>query len=132
MSTRGGRGKTRPGARIDSTAVSRERLDFLIDHKDFLLKYQDHIEKLMSGKIDVPQFLKIISPDMMVRLGQLALTAKNEKTKLTAMQDILDRAGYSKVEKHAIANIDPSIPQEQLIAMLEGIGKKTGTIDVED
>lgn len=120
------------GSQATRLTVTRDRLDFLIDHKDFLLKFQGQIEKLMDGQLDIHQFLKKISPDMLVQLGQLALSGKNEKTRLTALQDILDRAGYGKVEKHAIASIDPALPQEQLISMLEGIGKKTGTIEIEE
>lgn len=112
----------------------RNRVDLadVIDNKDYLLKYRDYIEKLMNGQMDIPQFMKSLAPGMVKSIGAIAFTSKNEKIRLQAMQDFLDRAGYSKVEKHAIATIDPSIPKEQLISMLEGIGKKTGTIEIEE
>lgn len=104
----------------------------LIDAKDFLFENRHAVEKLNKGHVDVPGFLKEIAPGVLLKLAQIAMHGSTEKARLTALQDLLDRAGYSKVEKHAIANIDPSIPQEQLISMLEGIGKKTGAIEIED
>ena len=101
-----------------------------IDDLDFFRKHKSQISKLYEGKVDVPGFLKELSPQAVMALAKLAFTSTNEKVRLNAVQDWLDRAGFSKVEKHAFANLDPNTPKEQLISMLGGLGKKTKTIEI--
>lgn len=109
-----------------------DRMLELLDHKDFLIRYATMIESLTTGKLDAMQFMKGVAPDMALRLVAIATSGETEKSRLAAIQDILDRSGYSKVEKHAIATVDPNVPKEQLMAMLEGLAKKTKVIDIED
>lgn len=117
-----------------SAAIERHEnhISELVDAKDFYFKKMELISKLQGGKIGVSEFLKELSPDMAIKQAEIALTSDNEKNRLAAITDWLDRAGFSKVEKHAIASIDPNVPKEQLIAMLSGLSKKTKAIEIDE
>lgn len=116
---------------FDKNSVE-DRMADLIDNKDYFLKYQEQLLKLTSGKMDVAQFIKGLAPDVAIQLTKLALASDNEKIRLEAARDLLDRSGYGKVDKVAVATVDPSVPKEQLIAMINGLGKKTKTVEIVD
>lgn len=123
------RRKAGPKPTRDEQSPEKDLIEY-IDDIDFFRKHRGEISKLYSGNIDVPGFLKQLSPQAVITLAKLAFTSRNEKVQLNAIQDWLDRAGFSKVEKHAFANIDPNTPKEQLISMLGGLGKKTKSIEI--
>lgn len=122
-------------ARGDSGFQSNEKEDAIIEAIDMrrtLTKHADWIEKLRAGHVDVPQFLNGMAPDVAVNLLDLALNGSSDKIKLAAIQDMLDRAGYSKVTKVAAAVVDPNAPREQLVAMIAGLSSKTKEIEIVD
>lgn len=103
-----------------------------IDMRHTITKYTDWIERLRTGKIDVGQFFTSVSPDVAIQLLHTALDGESEKTRLAAITDLLDRAGHGKVNKHAIASVDPNQPKEQLLSLIMGLNKKSGTIEIEE
>lgn len=103
-----------------------------IDMKKTLITHADWITRLREGKIDTSQFIASMSPEVAVKLVDVAFNGESEKNRLAAMQDILDRAGHGKVNKHAIANVDPSQPKEQLLSLIMGLNKKSKAIEIED
>lgn len=122
-------------ARGDSGFQTNEKEDALIEAIDMrrtLIKHADWIEKVRTGQVDVPQFLNGLAPDVAVNLLDLALNGSSDKVRLAAIQDMLDRAGYSKVQKVAAAVVDANAPREQLIAMIAGLSSKTKEIEIVD
>lgn len=104
-----------------------------IDQRDFLTKHAEWVTKLQEGKLDVQSALQDLSPDMVIQLAFMAFSKDvSSKTRLTAIQDWLDRAGYSKVQKIAAAMVDPNAPKEQLISLIASLGKKNKVIEVTD
>jgi hypothetical protein len=103
-----------------------------LDQKNFLLKHANWIEQLQDGRINVEGFLGALAPDVAIKLAELAFGGESDKVRLDAIKDFLDRAGFSKVNKHAVAAIDPNAPKEQLISLIEGLGKKNQDIEFVD
>jgi hypothetical protein len=124
------------GANAKSPAHNRNHKEDAIigaiDMKKTLSKHADWVEKLRAGQIDVSQFLSALSPDVAIELVDIALAGESEKNRLAAMQDILDRAGHGKINKHAIASVDPNQPKEQLISLIMGLNKKSKAIEIEE
>jgi len=104
-----------------------------LDDLGVLRKHADYIDKLRRGMINPQQYLEGVSPEAAIQMTSMALNPEtSEKVRLAALQDILDRAGYSKVQKHAIASVDANQPKEQLLSMLEGLNRKSKIIEIED
>ena len=94
------------------------------------------VKKMNQGKIDVHGFLQAVSADALLELACLAFTKKaNDKTRLTAVLELLDRAGYTKIQKHAIVgSLDPKASSDELISAIMGM-KASGqgmNIEIED
>lgn len=102
-----------------------------IDHKNTLLKLQKQLERL-SKTSDVKGFIEDIAPETVLELALLAHDPKTaSKIRLAAIQDILDRAGYNKVTKHAVARIDASESKEAIIASIKGAKKELKGVGIE-
>lgn len=101
-----------------------------IDTIRMMQKHQAAIEKLSSREWTVEQFFNGVGPDIALELLKAAYLADSSKVRLDAIKDFLDRAGYTKVQKVAVANLDPNAPKEQLRAIAEGLIKKNAN-DVE-
>lgn len=105
---------------------SNEKEDAIIDaidQRDVIMKHASWISKLREGKIDVNQFFGSVAPDVAVELLNLAVNG-SEKARLAAVTDLLDRAGFSKVQKHALATVDASQSKEALLSLLLGSSKE--------
>lgn len=105
-----------------------------IDHKDALGRYERHIENLAKTK-DVNAFFGNIGPDMALQLMMIATSGETEKSRLEALKDLLDRAGFGKVNKHAVASITPETSKETLMSLIMGANKeleKSGIEIVDD
>lgn len=104
-----------------------------IDLKRNIERYTKAVEDLRSGKKDVPQVIGEFSPDALFTLVEI-LSQGSEKAKLAAAQDLLDRAGYSKVQKHALATVDANQSKEALLSLLMGANKDLAAegIEIED
>lgn len=100
-----------------------DAMAFLVDHRTELARLEPKIDKLMKNK-DVGEFIASMAPIAAVELAAIVTNPlADAKTKLTAIQDLLDRAGHGKVQKHAVASIDATTSRETLIATIMG-GKK--------
>jgi hypothetical protein len=105
----------------------------LLDHKSILFKHAKWLEKLEKGRIDVGGFMGKVSPTLVVELLKIATGGDSEKVRLEAIKDFLDRAGYSKVNKVAIAgSIDSSATKEELINTILGLSGKADIEIVDD
>lgn len=102
---------------------AEDRLAIAIDQKNVISKHIDLLERLASTK-DVHDFLQGASPEMIAEIFILAKDPETPgKVKLEAARDILDRAGYTKVTKHAIARFDATTSKETIISSILGNAK---------
>lgn len=118
--------------RSPKTNYKEDSIIDAIDMRNVLMKYSDYVDKLKTGKIDVQSFLGSVAPHVAIEMLKLALEGESEKVRLTAGQDLMDRAGYTKVQKFVGAVVDPRASEAQLISMIEGINRKTKTIEIEE
>lgn len=109
-----------------------ESLVSAIDDLEIIKKYQSLYDALSKDEIDPHAFLQGVSKDVAVKLVATALKGSSEKIRLEAQKDILDRAGYGKVQKIAVAQVDPKQPKEQLISLIAGLAHKTGALVIDD
>jgi hypothetical protein len=126
---------TRRGGGGDDSYHSKNHIEdnlaVAIDNKNTLLKLQRQLERLQKTA-DVKGFIEDIAPDTVVQLAMIAHDANtSEKVRLAAIQDILDRAGYNKVTKTAVARIDASESKEAIIASIYGAKKELKAVGLE-
>lgn len=100
-----------------------------IDEKEIILKNVQLLERL-SRTGDVQGFLQDAAPKV---AAKLLITALGEKSKLSleAQKDILDRAGYGKVTKHAVAKFDATSSKEAIISSILGSKKDLNKVGIE-
>lgn len=103
-----------------------------IDNRKMIAKYADLIEKLESNDLPVEAFLAKVSPGMALKLLQLAESADSEKVQFEAVREILALAGHTKIQKVAIANVDPNADKRQLKSLVEGLAGKLEDIEIVD
>ena len=101
-----------------------------IENKDAINLTLESIKRLAKTK-DVQGFLEDCAPKMALELVNLALTGENEKIKLEAIKDMLDRAGHGKITKTANINIDASQSKEALISFIKGARKELNEEGIE-
>lgn len=106
------------------------RLVEAIDNKNTLLRLEKTLAKLADSG-DVQGAIQDVSPEMMKELLVLAMSAKAEKVKLAAIQDLLDRAGFGKVTKHAVARFNANDSKEAIISRILGAKKDLGKVGIE-
>lgn len=110
-----------------------DRLVRALDMKRTIEKFNDLVEKSQNGQIDVGGFFAGVAPDAAMELAHIALSPdSNEKTRLAAITELLDRAGYSKVSKHAIiGQIDSTSSKRELLASIMGAVDGNKDLDIE-
>lgn len=119
---------------VSPKRVSEQSMIEAYDNQEALTKFATAIEMLEKTK-DVGAFLGAVSPKMAIELVCLASNGDNKKVQLSAIQDILDRAGYGKVNKHAVARVSVTESKDALISLLLGANnalKAEGIEIVED
>lgn len=127
--------------KITTNSTSDEKKGFYMEGNKYdaiaydnfttLKRYGKLIERLDKNK-DVMAFLQGVSPSMIVELMDLATDPKiPSKVRLDAVKDILDRAGYGKVNKHAVATVNATDSKEALISMLLGTEKALNAEGIE-
>lgn len=105
----------------------------MIDNKRALEKLVDWVDKLQNNKTDVSNFFGGLAPEAAVELAGLMFSSKvNDKIKLEAVKDFLDRAGYSKVQKHAVAAVDTDTSKEAILSLIAGKSGKIPDIEIVD
>lgn len=117
-----------------STSAKENALIEAIDNADLLIRYADQIEKLNKGKMDAREFLDELSAPALVTLLWALNNTNTPKDKAAIAQDILDRAGHSKINKVAMGtkSFDRNSSKEELIASLLGMARGTNFIEIEE
>lgn len=127
---------TRTPRESDQKHVINTKEDMLleaIDQRRNIEKLIKMVESLESGKQDVIGALSDLSPSMLIQLAGMATNPKeSSKVRLEAIKDWLDRAGFGKVNKHAIAPVDASTPREAVLALIAGKSKGADIEIVDD
>lgn len=109
---------------------TEDRLIAALDRKRAIERFMEWQEKLESKKTDVMGFFQALAPEVATDLVMMAFDPNvSEKVRLTAQQDILDRAGYGKVNKHAVAAVDETMPREAIYSIIESV---SDIIEIED
>lgn len=116
------------------TRNSREDMMLeLIDNKRAVEKLVNWVDKLQNAKTDVQSFFGGLAPEVAIELAAMIFNPKtSEKTKLAAVQDLLDRAGHGKVQKHALATVDASTSKEAILSLISGKAGKIPDIEIID
>jgi len=132
----------RPGstslAEEDGQNRNEKHLVDAIDNRDAIRAWLPLIKnlkkKLKNSKIDVTGFLQESGKYAAVELLNMAITAENDRVKLSALTEILDRGGNSKVNKVAIAhaNVDRNATKEELKSLIRGLAKQTKAIEIDN
>lgn len=122
----------RAGKEKSSQPVNRQEHAIItaIDNFGAIKKYEKLLVKLATTK-DVNGFLQDIAPNIAAEMLMLATGDAPEKIKLEAFKDILDRAGYGKVTKHAVARFDASSSKDAIISSILGAKKDLGKVGIE-
>lgn len=79
--------------------ISQARLSIVINSPLMQLEVKRLEDMRNSGVQDVSIQLQEVAPTMLEICERIAIFGKNENTSLSAAQDLLDRAGVSKVHK---------------------------------
>lgn len=104
-----------------------------IDQKRDVEKLIKLVESLQSGKQDVVGALQGLAPMALIELASILTDPKeSSKVKIEAAKDVLDRAGFGKVQKHAVAAVDASTPREAILALISGKSKEIEIVDDDD
>lgn len=100
----------------------------LIDKADTIERYEKLINKLNEGTLDTPGFLKALAPQAALELVHIMTNGENEKTRLDAAKDLLDRAGHGKTQKVAVGHVhvDHTTSKRELINMVLSAARKAG------
>lgn len=102
-----------------------------IDNKNTLLKIAGQLDKLVRTR-DVKGFIEDVAPETVVELVTIAHDARTPaKVRLQAIQDLLDRAGYGKVTKHAVARLDANASKDEIISAIYGTKKELKQVGIE-
>lgn len=110
-----------------------DRMIEAMDNKKQILKFMQMVESLEENKLDVQSFFQGMAPQVAKELMFTALSEKtSEKGKIAAMQDVLDRAGYGKITKHAVASVDASTSRETILALIAGKAGKIPGVEIVD
>lgn len=96
---------------------------FLYDNREALKRLEPKIDRLHQTK-DVGDFIQGVAPGAAVELAAIAFGVGDPKVRLAAIQDLLDRAGHGKVQKHAIASVSAADSRDTLMSIITG-GDKT-------
>jgi len=102
------------------------RLIAALEQKRYLEKYEKDLEKLGQGTLDLPAFLRQLAPQMIKNLLITSEKTESDKLKVDIAQDLLDRAGYGKVQKHAHMHggLDPKATRREIMSMIRSKARK--------
>lgn len=108
-----------------------DRIATALDHHKELKKYADLLERLEKTR-DVQGFIQDIAPEVAASmLLMMANPSTPAKVKVEMMKDMLDRAGFGKVTKHAVARFDASTSKDAIISSILGSKKDLGKVGIE-
>lgn len=128
-------GDTAPTKDARRTGRSREdRLISLIEAKDTILRYESLVKKIADGAKGIPDFFKAAALDAAIVTTDIMLTGENDKVRLEAAKDVLDRAGHGKTQKVSVSGsvqVDHDTSKLELMNMILASARKAG-IKVRD
>lgn len=122
---------SKQGTRVQNRArpgSSEDRVITILEQREYLRKYQSRLDKLASGSLDVPAFLRQLAPEMLQGLLVTAETTKSDNLKTAIQQDILDRAGYGKITKavHVHQPVDHNTTRQELMSLVKSKAREAG------
>jgi len=110
--------------------------DYMVDavhSRATIMKYQELFDKLSRNRIDINGALQKLSADALLKIMDVMIQGTNDKVQLEAAKELLDRAGYSKVNKVAVAGtLDANASKDELMATILGLSKSTGELEIVD
>ncbi len=114
-----------------SRNISEDSMIEAIDNKNTLIKLAKQIERLKSTK-DVQGFIQDIAPHLALETVTMMLDPGTpSKVRAELLKDMLDRAGYGKVTKHAVARFDADTSKDAIISAIMGSKKDLGKAGIE-
>lgn len=126
--------KSRSGHLKDQSAHSvnsiSDAMVTAIDNRETLGRHERHIQRLQKTG-DVHAFFQDIAPSLALEMMMIATNSESEKLKVEALRDLMDRAGYGKVTKHAVARFDASESKDAIISSILGAKKDLGKMGIE-
>jgi hypothetical protein len=116
-------------SKADSASRQEMRLIQLIEAKDTIERYQKLLKKIDKGTLDVTGFLKAASTDAAIIMTDLMHGGENDKIKLEAAKEVLDRGGFSKTHKvnlNGQVTVDHNTSKMELINMILSASRRAG------
>jgi len=114
-----------------STNYKEDAMIEAIDHLDELKKVAKVIEDLRNSKTDVQNFFQGVAPEAAIELVKIMADTSNQaKIRLEAAKDLLNRAGYAPVNKHAVASFDSDTPREAIMSYIQGAQKDIPELEI--
>lgn len=113
---------------------SEDRLIHLIQSKGTIERYMHLVEKMEKGALDVNGYFKHAAVDAAINLTDLMHFGDSDKVRLEATKDILDRAGFNKTSKIAVAgsfHVDHDTSKMELVNLILSSARRAG-IKVKD
>lgn len=127
--THRGESYTDPVSPANSASRQENRLIQLIEAKDTIERYKSLLKKIDKGTMDVNGFLKATSVDAAIIMTDLMHAGENDKIKLEAAKEVLDRGGYGKTQKialHGQVQVDHHTSKMELINMILSAANRAG------
>jgi len=119
------------GQKIQETKDPGQRESWLlnaIEKADTIRKFRKQILDIEKGTLDMPGFLQSLSRQAIMEIAFAMVGSEDEKMRFQAAKDILDRAGYGKMQKIAVAHahVDPATTRQELVNMIMTSAKRAG------
>jgi hypothetical protein len=133
--THRGESYTEPVSKRDAASRQEDRLIQLIEARDTIELYKRLLKKIEKGSLDVTGFMKAASVDAAVVTVNIMHGGENDKVRLEAAKEVMDRGGYGKTQKialHGHLNVDHDTSKMELINLILSSARKSGLVKVRD
>lgn len=90
--------------------ITPTRISTLVNSPVFKKEIKRLEDQRDVGVSDVTRTLREVAPVCLEQVERLMYNAKSEKVRLSAAQDLLDRAGYGAVNKNLNVNANANVP----------------------
>lgn len=110
---------------------SQDHIAYAIDNIAVLNKFKRQVERLCKTN-DVQAFIQDLAPQMAIEVVTMISDPDlPAKVKADLLKDFMDRAGYGKVTKHAVARFNASDSKDAIISSILGAKKDLGKMGIE-
>lgn len=114
----------------DMLDLTPTRVSTILNDDRAVIEREKAMDSLASNMTDLNQKIKIYAVEALDEVVDEMRHSKDEKVRQRASFGILDRAGYTPVQKHQ--KIEPEVPADMADKMLTAMAEvKNSTIDVE-